>query len=167
MSARADPMRFLFFLLFPSLFYLFPDVAADVRRRISSVADRSASSCRRLQTPLRPHLLAHDPVTLRLARSKPDRATLRVRRVRPESEFRLYSVGPTTAMNGPPPRFSACPRVQSFARKFLSELSRKERNRPRSGSASLTCFLSRKRAKKPCARSSASSGLWPWRQTKA
>ena len=69
---------------------------------------------------------------------KPGRATLRVRRVRPESEFRFHSVGLARAMNGPPPRFSACPRAQSFARKFLSELSTNERNRSRSGYASFS-----------------------------
>ena len=55
-----------------------------------------------------------------------------------------------------PPRFAECPRSHSLARKFLSDVSRNARNRPRSGEAWSSARFSSNRAKNAWVRSCAS-----------
>src|SRR2546423_8224851 len=65
-----------------------------------------------------------------------------------------------------PPRLRACFFAAASFRKFWSDLSSRERKRPRFGSACLSQLPSSIIRKKSWVRSCASSGEWPRRQTK-
>jgi len=61
----------------------------------------------------------------------------------------------TEKITHPPPRFCRCDRCHSFARKCFRAASRKERNRPRVGSALASEWPASSRAKNSCVRSCA------------